>query len=180
MTWRRIIIYYALGIALGGYFLIFEWNPRGEKPILTPKRVVQKSRFLPVAREEITELELRRDGGAVTCRRDGQVWKVIEPPGAKVTSDLVASFVENLTPEKEVQIMEETAKDLSAYGLDRPRVTVTVKGKNIMATVLLGDRNPTGSAVYVRKENSQQVVLLGSGVSHYEELIFETAGIKKK
>jgi hypothetical protein len=92
----------------------------------------------------------------------------------------VTSFVENLTPEKEVQVIEEAAKDLSAYGLDHPRVTVSVKGKNILATVLLGDRNPTGSAVYVRKENSTQVVLLGSSVSHYEELIFETAGIKKQ
>ena len=180
MTWRRIVIYYVLGIALGGYFLLFEWNPRGEKPIFTPKRVVQRSKFLPIAREEIAELELRRDGGTVLCRKAGQKWTVVEPAGAKVTSDLVASFVENLTPEKEVQIMEETAKDLSSYGLDRPRVTVTVKGKNVMATVLLGDTNPTGSAVYVRKENSRQVVLLGSGVSHYEELIFETAGIKKK
>lgn len=180
MTWRRISIYYVLGIALGGYFFIFEWDPRGETPILAPKRVVQQSKFLPIAREEIAELELRRDGGAVLCRKAGQKWTVVEPAGAQVTSDLVTSFVENLTPEKEVQIMEETAKDLSPYGLDRPRVTVTVKGKNIMATVLIGDTNPTGAAVYVRKENSRQVVLLGSGVSHYEELIFETAGIKKQ
>ena len=180
MTWRRIIIYYGLAIALGSYFFIFERESGGEKPIFTPKRIVQQSKFLPISREEITGLELRHDGGTVLCRKDGQKWIVVEPAGAKVTSDLVASFVENLTPEKEVQIMEETAKDLSPYGLERPRVTVTVKGKNLMATVLIGSTNPTGSAVYVRKENSQQVVLLGSGVSHYEELIFETAGIKKK
>jgi Domain of unknown function (DUF4340) len=180
MTWRRIIIYYALGIALGGYFFIFEWESSGEKPILAQKRVVQQSKFLPIAREQIAELELRRDDGTVLCRKDGQKWTVVEPAGAKMTSDLVASFVENLTPEKEVQIMEETAKDLSLYGLDQPRVTVTVKGKNVLATVLIGARNPTGAAVYVRKENSLQVVLLGSGVSYYEELIFEMAGIKKK
>jgi len=180
MTWRRIIIYYALGIALGGYFFIFEWESSGEKPILAQKRVVQQSKFLPIVREQIAELELRRDGGTVLCRKDGQKWTVVEPAGAKMTSDLVASFVENLTPEKEVQIMEETAKDLSLYGLDRPRVTVTVKGKNVMATVLIGARNPTGAAVYVRKENSLQVVLLGSGVSYYEELIFEMAGIKRQ
>jgi hypothetical protein len=179
MTWRRILIYYTLGIALGGYFLLFEWNPRGEKPLIASQRVVEKSRFLPVTREEITEVELRRAGGVVICRREGQTWKVIEPPGAKVTSDLIASFVENLTPEKEVQIMEGTAKDLSPYELDRPHSTVSVKGKNIMATVLIGARNPTGSAVYARKENSLQVVLLGSGVSYYEELIFEMAGIKR-
>jgi Domain of unknown function (DUF4340) len=180
MTWRRIIIYYILGIALGGYFFLFEWNSSGEKPILEPNRVVQKSRFLPIPREEIAELELRRDGGTVLCRKEGKKWTVVEPVGAQVTSDLVTSFIENLTPEKEVRVMEETAKDLSPYGLDRPHVTVTVKGKNVVATVLIGDTNPTDSAVYVRKENSLQVVLLGSGISHYEDLIFETAGIKKQ
>ena len=180
MTWRRIVLYYVLGIALGSYFLLVEWNSRGEKPIITPNRVVKQSKFLPLARGEIAELELRRDKVTVLCRKDGQKWIVVEPAGAKVTSDLIASFIENLTPEKEVLIMEETAKNLSSYGLERPRVTVTVKGKNDSATVLIGDTNPTGSAVYVRKENSQQVVLLGSGVSYYEELIFETAGIKKQ
>jgi hypothetical protein len=180
MTWRRIVFYYVFAIVLGGYFFWFEWNPYGEKPIPVPQRVVQKSPFLPISREEIAEVELRRDGVAIICRREGEKWRVIAPAGAQVTSDLITSFVENLTPEKEVQIMEESAKDLASYGLDQPRATVTVKGKNIMATVLIGDANPTGSAVYVRKENSLQVVLLGSGVSHYEELIFETAGIKKQ
>ena len=76
-------------------------------------------------------------------------------------------------------IIDDAAKDLSAYGLDHPRATVTLKGKNVTATVLIGDRNPTGSSVYVSKENSPQVVLLGSSVGNYQDLIFETAGIKK-
>ena len=180
MTWRRIVLYYVLGIALGGYFLMFEWNPRGEKPILESKQVVRKSPFLPIPRDEITEVSLRRDGAVVVCRREGQKWTITEPANAKVTSDLVASFVENLTPEKEVPVNEDVVKDLATYGLDRPRATVTLKGKNTTATVLIGDRNPTGSSVYVRKQDSPQVVLLGSSVGNYQELIFETAGIKKQ
>jgi hypothetical protein len=107
---------------------------------------------------------------------------VIEPPGAQVTSALVTSFVENLTIEKEVQIIEEAAGNLSPYGLDRPHATVVIKGKddNVVATVFIGDPNPTASAVYARKENSPQVVLLGSSVRYYEELIFEAAGIGRQ
>jgi hypothetical protein len=180
MTWRRIAIYYALGIALGGYFFLVEWDPARDKPIPTPSRVVTQSRFLPVSREDVSELELRRDGATVTCRREGERWIVIEPAGAKVASDLITSFVENLTPEREVQIIETAAKDLSLYGLDQPSATVTVKGRNMLATVLLGGPNPTGTAIYARKENSLQVVLLGTSVSYYEDLIFEAAGFKRK
>jgi Domain of unknown function (DUF4340) len=179
MTWRRIIIYYALGLALGGYFLLFEWEPNSAKP-RPPKPVAKQSRFLAIPRDEISEVELQRDGAVISCKREGQTWKVTEPAGTKVTADLVMSFVENLTPEKEVEIIDQMAKDLSPYGLDRPHMTVTVKGRNLAATVLLGDHTPTGAAIYARKANSLQVVLLGSSVSYYQELIFETAGIKKQ
>jgi Domain of unknown function (DUF4340) len=182
MTWRRIAIYYVLGIVLGGYFLLFEWQPGGEKPI-PGGRPRQQSRFLSIPQETIQEVRLHRgEDGAVTFRRDGQGWKVIEPPGAQVTSALMTSFVENLTMEKEVQVIEEAAGNLSPYGLERPHATVVIKGQegNVVATVFIGDRNPTSSAVYACKESSPQVVLLGYSVRYYEELIFETAGIGKR
>jgi hypothetical protein len=181
MTWPRIAVYYALGVLLGGYFLLFEWRPDSEKP-LPSRPLVPQSRFLPIPRDGIHELALRRDEAAVTCLRDGQGWTVVDPPNARVTSALIASFVESLTVEKEVQVVEESPKDLSPYGLAHPYSTVVLKGegKDTLATVFIGDRNPTSSAVYVRKENSPQVVLLGASVRYYEELIFEAAGASKK
>jgi len=182
MTWRRIALYYAFCVVLGGYFFLFEWRPGGEKP-LPGRRAIQQSHFLSIPQETIQEVRLHRgEDGAVTFRRDGQGWKVIEPPGAQVTAALVTSFVENLTMEKEVQVIDEAAGNLSPYGLDRPHATVVIKGQggNVVATVFIGDHNPTSTAVYARKESSPQVVLLGYSVRYYEELIFEAAGIGKK
>jgi hypothetical protein len=181
MTWRRIAIYYALAIVLGGYFLLFEWQPGGEKP-LPERRPIQQTRFLPIPIEEIQEVQVRRDAGAVTCRRNGQGWQAVEPPGTQITSSLLDSFVEGLVVEKEVQVIDEATGDLSSYGLDRPHATVILKGgaNNVIATVFLGDRNPPSTAVYARKEGSPQIVLLGYSVRYYEELIFEAAGLEKK
>jgi hypothetical protein len=181
MTWRRIAVYYVLSLVLGGYFFLFEWQPHGEKPIPGGRRI-QQSRFLSIPREEIQEVLLRRDSGAVVCRRNGEAWQVVEPPGAQVTASLLTSFVESLTVEKEVQVIEEAARDFSPYGLDPPHSTVVLKGgaNNVIATVLIGDRNPPASAVYARKESSPQVVLLGYTIRYYEELIFEAAGVGKK
>jgi hypothetical protein len=181
MTWRRIAVYYALAIALGGYFLLFEWQPGGERP-LPEQRLIQQTRFLPIPKEEIQEVQVRRDTGVVTCQRNGQAWRVVEPPGAQVTSSLLDSFVEGLVVEKEVQVIEEAKGDLSSYGLDHPHATVVLKGgaNNVIATVFLGDRNPTSTAVYARKEGSPQVVLLGYSIRYYEELIFEAAGVGKQ
>jgi hypothetical protein len=183
MTWKRVGVYYALCVILGGYFFLVEKRPKSERPLLVSEtRTAQQSRFLPITRNDIQEVILRRNTGTLTCRRNGQAWQVVEPPGVQVPPDLLASFVENLTPEKEVQVINEAAKDLSAYGLDRPSSTIVIKGAQNapVATVFLGDRNPTSSAVYARKENSSQVVLLGYSVKYYEDLIFEQSGVGKK
>jgi hypothetical protein len=181
MTWRRIAVYYVLSVILGGYYLAFEWRPNPEKPIRGPRQVVQ-NRFLPLAREDIHELVLRRANAIVQCRRNGDTWETIEPSGAKITSAIVASLIENLTLGKEVQVVDRSAADLKPYGLAPPYSTLELKGKekNPLTTVLIGDRNPTESAVYARLENSPQVVLLGYSVRYYEELIFEAAGFSRQ
>jgi hypothetical protein len=180
MTWRRIAAYYVLSIILGGYYLAFEWRPNPEKPIRGPRPIVQ-NRFLPLAREDIYELVLRRANATVQCRRNGDTWETIEPSGTKITSAIVASLIENLTLVKEVQVVEQSAADFTPYGLTPPHSTLELRDeeKSLLATVLIGDRNPTESAVYARLENSPQVVLLGYSVRYYEELIFEAAGFSR-
>jgi len=182
MTWRHIAVYYVLSLILGGYYFAFEWRPNPDQPIRGVRPVVQ-NRFLPLARKDIHELVLRRQDATVQCRRtDGDTWETIQPMGAQITSAIVASLIENLTLEKEVQIVEQSTTNLKPYGLEPPYSTLELKGadSNLLATVAIGDRNPTESAVYARKDNSQQVALLGYSVRYYEELIFESAGFRRQ
>jgi len=173
MTWRRIAAYYTLAIVLGGYFFLFEW-PSGDQQTSTETGPVEARLFLPLKREDVHEVVVRRTNGTVTFRREGQGWKVIEPAGVQIPAALVTSFIENLTPQKEVPVMDTAPKDLTPYGLDHPHSTVIFKGVGgaSLATVFLGSYNPPGSAVYARNENAPQVVLLGSSAKYYEELIF--------
>ncbi|MGH7961864.1 MAG: DUF4340 domain-containing protein [Candidatus Binatia bacterium] len=180
MTWRRIATYYALALVLGGYFFLFE-RSSGKQRSVTTTGVAEERRFLPIKREDIREMTLRRTNGTVTFRWEDQGWKVIEPAGVQVPAALATSFIENLTPVKEVQVMDAAPKDLAPYGLDHPDTTVVLKGEGgkPLATVFLGSYNPTSSAVYARKDNAPQVVLLGSSAKYYEELIFGQTGVGK-
>lgn len=173
MTWRRIAAYYVLAIILGGYFFLFEW-PSSDQQTITETGPVEERLFLPLKREDVHEVVLRRTNGTVTFRREGQGWKIIEPAGVQMSAALVTSFIENITPQKEVLVMDAAPKDLAPYGLDRPHSTVILKGVGgtSLETVFLGSYNPPGSAVYARKESAPQVVLLGSSAKYYEELIF--------
>jgi hypothetical protein len=183
MTWRRVAVYYILAAVLGGYFFMLERRTGGEAT--SPARTAaaaSAARFVPIARDDIQELTLQRNEGTVTLQRQGQYWHVQSPPNAAVTSALVTSFVENLTTEKEVRVVMETATDLAAYGLARPYSTIVIRGKTPteVVTVQIGDRNPTGSAVYARRDNTSQVVLVGYSVRSYADLIFEGAGLGKQ
>jgi hypothetical protein len=177
MTWRRVAIYYLLGLIFGGYYLAFQWNPRGEKPLttVTPR---QQSRFVPIARDDVQEITFRRDDGTIICRRNGEIWDVVEPSGARVSSGLVSGFLENLTLKEETQVIDDAPSDLTPYGLDHPSASVVVKGEGEipLITVFIGTHNPATTAVYARKDGNPEVVLLGYTVKYYAELIFEAAG----
>ena len=176
MSWRRIGIYYGLAVVFGAYFFVFLWDPVGEGPRLTEDAPTQ-SRFLPFSRESIQELQLRREGRVIRCQFDGSSWQVVEPQGGNATSYLVSSLIESLTTEQETQVVREEAEDLAAYGLKPPHATIVLKGRteSDLATVFIGGRNPTTTAVYASKEGSSQVVLLGYSARYYEELLFEAA-----
>ena len=181
MTWRKIAVYYALSLVLGSYYFLFEWRPDADKPIRGP-RAVQQSRFLPIARDDVHELVLQSQGVAIHTRKTGQNWEILEPAGVNVTSALFESLVELLTSDKGVQVVDQSTVDFASYGLAQPHATIQIIGanKNTTTTIYVGDRNPTESAVYARKEDSPQVVLLGYSVRYYGDLIFESAGLNKK
>ncbi len=182
MTWKRIGIYYVLAVVLGGYYLLFEWRPGGpDAPIFEP-RPVQESTFLVMKRDTIHKLSIQRQGHTFTSQRSaarpGETqaeWRTLEPSGAPVTSALVISFIENLTPNRKVPIVHEAPDNLAAYGLAPPTSTIVIEGNGQQGkeTVFIGSYNPTKTAVYARKDGSPEVVLLGYNVKYYEELIFQ-------
>jgi hypothetical protein len=176
MTWRRIGVYYGLAILFGSYFVFFLWDSVGDAP-KRGRNVSVQSRFLPFSEESVQQLQLQREGQVITCQKNGEIWKVVEPQGANVTSSLVSSLIESLTLERETTSVNENATDLTLYGLEPPHATITLTGKNDqeLAKISIGGRNPTSTAVYVKKGGSSQVVLLGYNARYYEELLFEAA-----
>lgn len=176
MSWQKVGLYYLFAVLAGGYFFLFEWRPSKLAGLASSSGpTVQQSQFLPLGRDDIYGIVLKRPNATLVFRRQEHRWTVIEPSGLEVSSDLLTSFVENLTPTKKVIMIDKDPKDTTPFGLNPPSSTVVVQDKNgkDVATVSLGGANPTSSAVYARIEPSPQVYLLGQSVSYYAQLIFE-------
>ncbi|MSQ46950.1 MAG: DUF4340 domain-containing protein [Deltaproteobacteria bacterium] len=181
MSWKKVGLYYLLATVFGAYFFLVEWRPPKKIGLAAPAPTAQESQFLAIARDNIHGLMLKRPNLTLTFRRDGQRWTVVEPAGLEVPSDLLTSFVENLTPTKQIIIIAKDPKDFTPFGLNPPNTSVVIQdktGKDV-ATVSLGGTNPTSSSIYARIEPSPQVYLLGQSVSYYAQLVFEKVNGKQ-
>ena len=82
----------------------------------------------------------------------------------------------NLATADVQRVVDEQPKDLAAFGLAKPRVTVTfrVAGDKTPRTLLLGDKNPTGSDLYAKLPDAPRVFL----VSAYLEGTFDKGVVR--
>jgi hypothetical protein len=169
MTWRRATYYWACFLVLGVYYVAAKREPA---------TVVHTTRaaFLDIPESEIQSIEVRRGDAVVRCRRINGRWKVEEPSGGAVPSDLVAGLISNLTELPDVEVVAESPRDLTQFGLDASAsqlILTPMTGPPI--TLRLGRPNPSGTAVYAQRSTSNSVFLVGLNVSYYEDLLFDGA-----
>jgi hypothetical protein len=169
MTWRRVAIFWGCFAALSAYYFAVERAPSG--PAVAH---LTRAAFVDMPTDRIEAFEVRRGTAVIRCRRVAGRGQVVEPPSAPVPPDLVAALVANLSQLPDVEVVAETAMDLSQFGLDAPasQLTLTPTGGEPV-TVRLGTRNPSGTAVYAQRGTDPRVFLIGLNVRYYEDLLFE-------
>jgi len=170
VRWRQVILLY---VVLGGLAAAYLWlEPR--RPEITADTPPARPRFLTVARDAVVEVRVERAGRPLVLRRAGDRWQVAEPAGASVPPDLVRAFVEALVDADEIDRVAAVPTDVEPFGLDDDATRVTIASGGADPTVvLLGDTNPTGTALYARRGGDAGVVLIGRNVRYYEDLIYE-------
>ncbi len=172
MTWRRAAVYWLCFLALGVYYVVVERQPAGQA-----MAHLTRAPFLEVPPEEIRGVDIRRGNMVVRCRRAKDRWQVVEPAAAQVPVDLIAALVNNLVQLPDVEVIAESAPDLSQFGLDVPVSQITLTRANGPPIVVrVGVRNPSGTAVYAQRSDSSRVYLVGLNVRYYEDLVFEAVG----
>ncbi|MFI5394455.1 MAG: DUF4340 domain-containing protein [Candidatus Binatia bacterium] len=169
MTWRRAAVYWACFLVLGVYYAAVEREPAGQAAAH-----LTRAPFLSLSEDQIDAIEVRRGDRVVRCRRIDRRWKVVEPAEGVVPSDLVAGLIDNLTRLPDVEVVAEKPGDLTQFGLDAPASQlVLTPASGTPVTVRLGNRNPSGTAVYAQRGTSDRVFLIGLNARYYEDLLFE-------
>jgi hypothetical protein len=169
-TLLGLLILLAVAGAIGGAAL---WTGKDEQKKAEAKEKSEKLFDFDKARAK--ELRLWKEGQVVARLTKGEKsWKLVEPvqaDGDDTAVDSLLGTLSNLRQKKDL----EGEKDLKSFGLDRPKVEVTVKlddGKD--QGLQLGIENSFDNTLYVKKLGDTTVrVVDGYQKSSFEKTAFD-------
>ena len=163
MSWTRAILYLCVAGLLGVAY-------RATRPSAPPPAYPAPSSTAP-AGIAITAVRIESNGRRAQLARGDDRWRVTDPAGAEVASDLIAALITAVldTPAEPVA---SDAKHLEEFGLDAPATRITFERPGAAPVTLdIGTRNPAETGVYGRLEGNPQVVLMGLNVQYYVDLV---------
>ena len=169
MRWRQVGVLYLVLAVLAVLYV----RERPAAPVEVDRSRPPRPRFLQVTAADVTGVRLARGTRVVRVRRDGTGWAVVEPAGVELPNDLVSGFLQALLTTEEIERIAATTSDLPSFGLsdDADRVELTLRNGPSVA-VALGDTNPTGTALYARRDADGGIVLIGRQVRDYQDMIY--------
>jgi hypothetical protein len=167
MRWRQVVVLYAVAALLAVEYF---------RPVPDPgaaDRGAGRARVVGLDLASVNEVAIEHGGRRVVARRDGDEWRVEEPPGADVPSDLVQAFVAAVLEAEEIERVGSD-QDVAAFGLDDGATRVEIRpAGGPPETLWLGGANPSGTAIYARRLGGRDVILVGRTLRLYEELILQ-------
>jgi len=144
-----------------GVLVVVDVLPR----IDAPPPAVQGRRFLPQDLGPVEAIEIERGGKVFRLDRVSSGWEILDHgERSAVVDDRVTEFLDTVGSLVElVEIGPASAVSLEEFGLSEPEdriVLIPGSGKEIQ--ILLGDRNPPLTGIYVEVLPGERVVLVGA------------------
>ncbi len=96
---------------------------------------LRDKKILKFDREKADTLTLVKGANAIELSRSGSDWRVVKPVASRSDYSAVEGFITRLSSANMSRLVEDDAKDLAKYGLDKPAMTVTI-GAGSAKTVL--------------------------------------------
>jgi hypothetical protein len=126
---------------------------------------LRDKQILTFSDDSIRRIAVQRGDGRVLLKKTDEAWTIEEPAPYTADATTVRSFLATLRSLRAVDFVAEEAADLAAYGLDAPRVSITLYGdkEDDQKQVLVGGENDKKD-VYVKVAGRAAVYTAGSWV----------------
>jgi hypothetical protein len=154
---RSTIALIVVLVGLGAYIYLVTWK----KPAETASK--QEKVFAGIEAGKIEELKVASDKGDVTTlKKEGTAWQLTAPIAAKADESEASGIANALGQLEIVRVIDENPADLNEYGLLTPRIEVNFKaaGDKDFRRLLIGEKSPTGSDLFARRNDDKKVFLI--------------------
>jgi hypothetical protein len=160
---RSTIAFVVVLAGLGAYIYFVVWK-QPDTPVDTKKL----DKVFTVASDKIEEVKITTASGeATTMRRDGGAWKLTEPVATAADESEIGGITNALATADVIRVVDPAPANLNDYGLSNPRIQVDFKaeGDKEYRKLFVGEKTPTGSDLFARRNDEKQVFL----ISAYQE-----------
>ena len=144
---------------LGAYIYFVTWKQPD-----TPDSGKKLEKVFTVASDKIDEIKVTSSGGeGASAKKEGGTWKLVEPAAAADESEL-SGLANTLASVDMVRVVDENPSNLNDYGLSNPRAVVAFKaeGDKDYRRLLLGEKTPTGSDLFAKRNDEKKVFLIAA------------------
>ena len=164
MSWPRALGYLVAAIVLASVYF-------ATAPPPPPSPASEEPAAHGGAGSSVDSIRLETGGRTVRATRAGDQWRVVEPAGNSVPSDLIGALVSAVL-ETPAEPVSSGSDGLAEFGLDTPWARLTFGRSNgTPVTLSLGSANPAETGVYATLEGHPQIVLVGLNVRYYIDLV---------
>jgi len=163
---KNLILLLVLILAGGAYYLLdVKWA--GEKK-------AEEERKAKIDEKRLMRVSLAREKEPYQLIRTEKGWRFVKPVDAAMDEEqqeVILKTASDLKPSKKIG----NVPDVSEFGLDKPRMTITFGLKDEKDVVIrLGDRTPTREFLYASLEKNGPVFTLKlSDVERFNKPVFE-------
>jgi hypothetical protein len=158
-SFRSTLVLFLVLVGLGAYIFFVD----SKKPVGDTEK--KDKVFTGLASDDIEEMTIKSADGERSrlTKTDGK-WTIVEPVAADTDTSEVATISSSLADVEVQRLVDEKPADVKKFGLDPPRVEVSLraKGQKDAKSLQIGDKTPTGDNLYARASDNPRVFLIAS------------------
>lgn len=162
---RRLSKTLAALILLGAMWGLYTYYNLRQGREGTKVTTTVEEKILAVDGQHVQSITLTpRSGEAVTCRRQGGTWAIVEPHEVQADQNNLSSLVNSLTGATVEEVVDAHPASVKDFGLDPPAFSLEVSSdaKPAKLTLNLGDETPTSGGLYAQVAGNPRVFTVAS------------------
>jgi len=162
MKFARLLIAAAVLAGLGG--LVY-WSNRSEAAKAAKGDPKAAPKILDLKETEIKQIEIRhRDGETTVVQRDGSgKWSITAPKPLAADQSAVGAITTAAATLSSDRVVDENASNLASYGLEPPRIGITLTMADGKTHVLrIGEDTPTNGGSYAMLDGDKRLFTIAS------------------